>query len=139
MIVALIACGAFKAAKACAAKDLYKGCLFKAACKAAQCLGNDWAILSAKHGLLLPSTVIEPYNITLRNMQKQERNEWAAKTKKQIQSQWPNATFICLAPHLYSAALEGLPATFPLANMGIGYQLQWLTREAKRHEADLFR
>lgn len=60
--VVLIGCGAAKQAKAAPAGELYTGNLFRAAREWAIAHGDRWGILSAKHGLLMPDTVIEPYD-----------------------------------------------------------------------------
>jgi hypothetical protein len=39
--------------------------------------GDEWHILSAKHGLLHPGTSVGPYNETLNNMRKSERLDWS--------------------------------------------------------------
>jgi hypothetical protein len=39
--------------------------------------GSEWWILSAKHGLVDPDEVIEPYNETLNEKYKEQREDWA--------------------------------------------------------------
>jgi hypothetical protein len=61
-VIAVIACGARKAATPQPAKDLYVGTLFAKARAAVEALDIPWLILSAKHGLLNPEQVVEPYD-----------------------------------------------------------------------------
>ena len=59
----LIACSATKLDHAAPARELYTGQAFRFAMAAAA--DGDALILSALHGLVHPSQVIEPYNVTL--------------------------------------------------------------------------
>lgn len=43
------------------------------------------AILSARYGLLMPEDEIEPYNVTLKNMNIKQRIEWANMVFNQLQ------------------------------------------------------
>lgn len=61
-MIAVIACGAKKAETPQPARDLYIGTLFRKARAAAEALQVPWLILSAKHGLLNPNQIVEPYD-----------------------------------------------------------------------------
>lgn len=68
MIPALVVipCGARKRATISQAKDLYTGPYFTACLRAAMALSPCAVrILSAKHGLILPTDVIEPYDLRM--------------------------------------------------------------------------
>lgn len=61
----LVACGSRKATEERPAQDLYTGGLFRAArAWAEQSPDGLWGIVSAKHGILLPTTPLAPYNHT---------------------------------------------------------------------------
>jgi hypothetical protein len=47
------------------ARDLYASQLFRKASAYAEAICDRWYILSAKHGLVHPDTVIEPYDMRL--------------------------------------------------------------------------
>lgn len=86
-LVVLVGCGSKKGTAPARARDLYKGSLFVAGMAHADRLvaanPNAWVwILSAKHGLLDPEEVIEPYDSRLR--QKREREAWADRVHRDI-------------------------------------------------------
>jgi hypothetical protein len=60
--VALVACGATKLDHAAPAKDLYTGQLFRKARAYAEANADAWYVLSARHGLVAPETIVEPYD-----------------------------------------------------------------------------
>lgn len=127
-IIVLIACGARKRVNPCKAKDLYQGPLFKAARRAAERTGHEWAILSALHGVVMPEQLLAPYEKALSASPKAEREAWCQRTGEHLRRKWPGAQFICLASSHYAGALTGLPAQFPMRGLPIGKQLQALKR-----------
>jgi hypothetical protein len=58
----LVACCGPKLDHAAEARDIYVSDLFKKARAFAERQGGDWLILSAKHGVIDPTRVIEPYD-----------------------------------------------------------------------------
>ena len=64
--VALVACTKGKRAERSPAQDLYTGDLFAKARTYAETF-DSWGVLSAKHGLVSPGEIIEPYNVVLGN------------------------------------------------------------------------
>lgn len=131
--IALIQCASKK--KSCKAKasELYTSTLFLYARKYIEKIHPDkWFILSAKHGLLCPDTVIEPYNVTLNKMRAGERTEWARKVVKEL-AQHANLHkdhFIILAGTKYREhLLQYLHShEIPMANLPIGKQLKFLKK-----------
>ena len=73
MQVGLIACCSKKRNERSQAKDLYTSTLFKLSRLYVEQRGFDWWILSAKHDLLHPESVIDPYNLALKDMKKWDR------------------------------------------------------------------
>lgn len=126
--IVLIACGARKRATPCKAKDLYQGPLFRAARRAAERTGHEWAILSALHGVVIPEQLLSPYEKALPASPKAEREAWCQRTGETIRRKWPGCSFICFASSHYAGALAGLPAQFPMRGLPIGKQLQKLKR-----------
>lgn len=57
----IIGCSALKLDYPAPAKDLYIGPIFKKLFNLANRIGGDIYILSSLHGLILPNTIIEPY------------------------------------------------------------------------------
>jgi len=68
-----VGCGKGKLDHATKARYLYTGSLFRKA--NAYCIANydEWFILSAKHGLLDPNDVIDPYDLSLKILGADER------------------------------------------------------------------
>jgi hypothetical protein len=84
-LLTLIACTKSKAPTAVAARELYRPSkLFRLSWQQAQLDGGHIAILSAKHGLVLPDRVIAPYNETLVEMADAERAAWARQVGEQF-------------------------------------------------------
>lgn len=75
--LALVSCGKAKLDRPAAARDLYTGSLFRAARRHAEEGGYDgWRILSARHFLLRPDRVIEPYDLAIGDLTPAERHLW---------------------------------------------------------------
>jgi hypothetical protein len=132
--VAFIACSATKLDSPALAREMYQGSLFKKSKEFIQSSVDDWFILSAKYGLLSPDQQIEPYEQTLNNMSKSEREAWGKAVLKQLEGRLKKGDqlyFLCGERYYeeISSALSdmGYEIKFPLRGLGgIGYQLQWL-------------
>lgn len=111
------------------AANIYISPLFKKSLKYAKKL-NPQAIhiLSAKYGLLDLETEIEPYNITLKNMNYKQRKEWADKILKKLRSKYDinKDKFIFLTGISYREFLINKISNYeiPLEGLSIGKQLQ---------------
>lgn len=108
--VVLISCAKKKLNHAARAKDLYISHLFKLSWQYAQSLNADKIfILSAMHHLLDPEKVIGPYNLTLKEMSKGDRECWAAMVLEELdkQADLENDNFIFLAGRDYIDGIEG--------------------------------
>ena len=140
--VVLVACVSGKQEISAPAKDLYTSPLFVKSRHLVEITGLPWFILSAKHGLLHPDTVIDPYDKTLSKsvpkqyrMNKAERRAWVEKVQHQIHKELTGVEKIiflagndyreCLVPWL---KLQGLEVSVPMEGLGIGRQLGWLDR-----------
>ena len=94
------------------AASLYTGPLFKAAKRWIEKRTelDEWAILSAKHGVLLPGDFVAPYDLCLDDMTADERARWAMVTRAQIVDRWSvDTVFMVVAGAHYRTALDGLP------------------------------
>ncbi|MGA2723036.1 MAG: DUF6884 domain-containing protein [Bryobacteraceae bacterium] len=135
--VFLVACAAKKRTAEIPAEDLYSSPLFRKsrAYVLRQLKNGDlWFILSAKHGLLEPGTVIHPYNETLNAMKKSERLEWSLKVMKALGGiLQPGNRVVFLAGLRYREFLKpkvsavGCDTLVPMQGMRIGEQLRWLS------------
>lgn len=96
---------------------------------------DHWRILSAKHGLVTPYRLIEPYDLSLADTSLQSRKEWAEMVAHDlIEILEPQETVTILAGTLYRRNLTPLllkanhPVDIPMKGLAIGKQLQWLKR-----------
>lgn len=112
MRVGLIACAATKAPNAAPARELYRSQLFTAARDWISKPGRvqEWGILSARHGLVMPDNVLEPYDQCLADMTPAQREAWAQATNQAIVARWGrDAIYLCVLGEHYRAAVSGLP------------------------------
>lgn len=128
----LVACCSKKLRHAAPAKDLYCSQWFRLVRAVIEKRGEPWAILSAKHGLVFPEQVIEPYNETLHTKSRAERQQWANNVHGLIPYTgiyviWGGELYIeTLAPLLYAR----LPLRQFGRQLGIGQQLGLLKKLA---------
>jgi hypothetical protein len=145
--IALIGCSKQKLDYSAPAKELYQGSLFKAARKYVEAKGYEWAILSAKYGLVDPNRIIEPYNQRLPILTPKSRPilfAWGSRVNLDAWMHWYNGVQMCAWPVLvlfagasYRSAFDGtfgydrgMPFEAPLARFGIGEQMKWLREHA---------
>ncbi len=129
--VILVACCGPKLAVPSPAADLYVSDLFKKARSYAERRGR-WFILSALHGLLDPSAVIAPYDLTLKKMSAAKRREWGQKVREQMEGAGlVGLPLVALAGADYVKPLiaAGLTVDQPMKGYAIGKQLQWLKKQ----------
>src|SRR5438045_3747628 len=107
MNIGLVSCSKTKQSVAAPARYLYTSELFKKASAYCEATYDRWFILSAVHGLVEPTQVVEPYDKTLKRISGKERREWASKVLKQIQAAGlQNETFYFHAGDTYRQHLE---------------------------------
>jgi hypothetical protein len=82
--VALVSCVKTKLDHPAPASDLYTSALFKRQKEWALARCNTWFILSAKHGLLRPTELIAPYDLTLKTQSRAERRAWSGRVLDQL-------------------------------------------------------
>ena len=148
----LVACAKTKGTEATQAQHLYTSPLFR---KSREWVlsrlreGDEWLILSAKHGALTPDQIIEPYELSLPEMTSAERGQWAYQVwLSTLQpmltvGQYRFDQVVFLAGRCYwrdlvwhmNRWMERNPSLYSwdvvnlLGDKGIGERLQWLTRE----------
>lgn len=138
--VGLVGCASQKLERPALAKELYVSQLFKKASAYADRTCDCWYILSAKHGLVRPDQVIEPYDVRLVSGAKAAPSidAWASMVREQLAAELAaelagieNVTLIALAGEQYRTALRHSrwPCEVPMKGLGIGQQLAWLTRK----------
>ena len=137
MTLYLVSCVSQKLPVSAPAKDLYISSLFCKARSYVEGKGQPWFILSAKHGLVHPEQVIEPYDLTLNNLGIRDRRQWAEGVLSQLEPHLGHTEgIIFLAGHRYREFLEqalvqrGVSVSVPMEGLKIGEQLSWLNQHA---------
>jgi hypothetical protein len=95
---------------------------------------GTYRILSAKHGLVNPNTILEPYEVTLKSMNRLKRCAWAEHVISQIQVEFPESGRLMFELHAgreYSRDLApklralGYTVEEPVPSLSFGRRLQW--------------
>lgn len=128
-MIALISCSSLKTEYAAPAKDLYRGHMFLMAKKIIEHKKYPWFILSAKHGLLKPDDFIEPYNLSLKSMTKNQREKWAYCVNQKLKIiNNKNEKILVFAGELYLNAVQGFEVINPIKGLSLGYKMQRLKK-----------
>jgi hypothetical protein len=129
----LVQCVAKKRHRPTQARDLYCSPWFLKARSFVEAREAPWFILSGKHGVVAPETVLAPYNVTLNKTSASRRRAWADKVALGLRRHCKAGDrVVLLAGHAYREHLEdrlrswGCRVDAPLARLGIGRQLRWL-------------
>jgi hypothetical protein len=77
--IGLVGCVKTKLPHPAPARDLYASDLFRGRRAYVENTCERWFILSAKHGLVEPDEVLQPYDQTLKDVSVAERQDWAAR------------------------------------------------------------
>ena len=133
--IVLVSCVASKTATANRAGQLYTSPWFRKASSYARQIGDQWYILSAKHGLVDPESVIEPYDETLNTMRAAERRAWARRVLQELQEVLhPGDQVVFLAGQRYRENLVapikdmGCSVEITMEALGIGEQTRCLNQ-----------
>ena len=117
------------------AKDMYVSTLFRGMRRYAESHSDRWYILSAEHGLLDPTAMIQPYNLTLKTLSVTQRQDWALRVHESLANVLLLGDSIeILAGVPYRKHLvplltsDGYKVGIPLEGLGLGQQLQALKR-----------
>ncbi len=151
--VALVACSASKLDRPAPARELYTGTAFRLAVAYAEVCGAAWYVLSAKHGVVAPDEVLEPYDVSMsqllldggRRTHPSPLGAWATRCRGALMKDRASGALVragdvveLLAPAAYANPLAGLlrawgaVAETPLSGLGIGSQLGWLKSAAEK-------
>lgn len=133
--IVLLSCVSEKLKTPAPAKDLYQSDLFKKSLAYGESLKPDnMFILSAKHYLLPMNKKIAPYDLTLKDMKADKRQNWADKVLSQLKGRGfdlEKDKFIILAGSTYSKDLIPHMKNYelPLKGKRIGQQKGWLKQQ----------
>jgi hypothetical protein len=138
MKLVLLSCTKSKLDKKSKAQDLYSPSpMFQKTLSYGQSLKPDKIfILSAKYHLVDLNELLEPYDLTLKDMKKDEKDEWGNKVLKNLKSKGINVKkdkFIFLTGSEYMKPLEKyIPEENiekPMEGKRMGERLQWLNKQ----------
>jgi hypothetical protein len=130
----LISCSKTKLSTPAKARELYTGQLFKKAVAWAQRHDYQWFIVSALHGLVTPDQELNPYNFTIKDRRKRDRESWAhqaiAGQLTKFASPGSHAYLILPAPYRMhienELSLAAITYENPVVGLAIGQQMHWL-------------
>lgn len=136
--VALVGCSASKLKTSAPAREFYTSALFRAAYDYAERTCDAVLIVSAFHGVVAPKAVIGPYDRSVRQYNKREREDWGVRTIGQFLPSFVlPPLLVILAGKVYADALfhgahwHNLPRPeLPLTGIcGVGPRMKWLRIE----------
>lgn len=140
--IGLVGCASMKLKRPAQARDLYVSPLFRKASAHAAATCDRWYVLSAKHGLLRPDDVVEPYDVKLGRTTRDPATNaptihgWAQRVREQLRQELhgiPGAHLSILAGEQYRTIIYAdFPWSHdvPMKGMGLGEQLAWLNAQA---------
>lgn len=122
--IAIMSCGSKKGKEACPAIDLYKGVLFMKHRQWAEAFCDEIWIISAKYGLIQSSKVIDPYEISLKDFKKKDRDRWGSHVANQIRAKIPKTEklFFLAGAIYYEPIIRKIPHQYeiPFKNYILG-------------------
>jgi hypothetical protein len=133
--ICLVSCASKKRLDRLPARDINVSELFREIRKYIESTGCPWFILSAKHGLLRPDEIIEPYDQTLNKMPVRGRKLWAARVLADLKPILLKVNRIeIFAGKRYREFIEDIlrqnfEVIVPLEGLRIGQQIHWLKRK----------
>lgn len=139
----ILGCGKTKERELLPAKDLYTGSLFTAARKYAEASPHPWGIISAAHGLVLPDTVIVPYNLQM-GASNAAIEPVAKKVQDQINTLGWSGVFELHMGIRYLAVfwwlrrnrlIPSITLEQPLEDLEVGARLHWYTEQWRIRES----
>lgn len=136
--VGLVGCVKAKQPTASTAEDLYVSTLFAGRRRYVERTCDRWFVLSAKHGLLEPTTLVEPYDETLKTKGRLERRRWSESVLAQLDAALGDVAGITFEVHagaeyrdfgLTAGLLDrGGQVEVPVEGLRIGEQLAFYSR-----------
>jgi len=127
----LVGCGDAKADEPQRAKNLYTSNYSALKARYAKEFGDEWAILSAKYGLLDPETKIEPYDVSADDI---DIGEWGVAVAEDLPDV-TNTDVVVLAGPDYAEEVEGTLFLYgadvdvPGEGKKIGERMSWLSEQ----------
>jgi hypothetical protein len=82
--IGLVGCVKEKLPTAAAARSLYTSVLFRGRRRYVERTCDRWYVLSALHGLVEPDRILDPYDMTLKEVSAAERRAWSTRVIEQL-------------------------------------------------------
>ncbi len=132
--VLLVGCVKSKLDRPAPARDLYTSPLFRKERAYAEANGVPWFVLSAEHGLVEPSRVIEPYELRLGSTDRGYRVAWGASVVEDLANVLGDLTSKRVEVHAGAAYVKairklltdaGATVVEPLEGLTMGERLAW--------------
>ncbi|WP_422656613.1 DUF6884 domain-containing protein [Nocardioides sp.] len=136
--VVLVGCVRKKLPHPAPAKDLYDSPLFAKERTYAEATDAPWFILSAEHGLVDPSSVIEPYDLRLSKTPRAYRRAWGNRVVELLVQAFGPLAGRVIEVHAGSAyvdairdllAAQGAEVREPLQGLSMGRRLAWYGKD----------
>jgi hypothetical protein len=130
----LVGCVKSKVDHSAQARELYTSALFRKERTYAEAAGVPWFILSAEHGLVAPSQVIEPYELHLSSAMRSYRVAWGERVVTDLESRLGGLEGQTIEVHAGAAYAEairggiaaaGATLVEPLSGLTMGERLAW--------------
>ena len=129
------------------AAELYTSALFRGRRADIERTCDRWFILSAKHGVLDPPDLVEPYDVSLTSMSTQARRAWSTTVLEDLQRRLGELSGMAFEIHAGLAyrdsgsskafAAVGRSLSFPAEGLGQGQQLAFLQVSAVVNSTDV--
>ena len=125
MRVGLISCCKEKLNHVAPAQELYCSSYFKLSKAWITKRVDQWGILSAEHGLIMPDQVIEPYDRALTDLSRLHKERWVDYVHEQLVKKWSEqAIWLVVAGAEYRAALKYMPCVEDVIGYWTGQRKQ---------------
>jgi hypothetical protein len=141
--VGLVGCVKTKLDRPAPARDLYVSPLFRGRRRWVERTCDRWFILSAAHGLVDPSDVLEPYDLALTSASSAERTKWARGVMRSLEQVLGDLNKVAFEIHAgaayrshgLEAGLVAMGATteVPAAGLSQGAQLAFYSGSSPSH------
>ena len=144
--IVLVGCVKSKLDRPAPAQDLYTSPLFRKERSYAEATGASWFVLSAEHGLVAPTTILQPYDLRLSNTPRDYRRTWGTRVVEQLKETVGPLTAMVIEVHAGSAYIdairdrllaEGAELVEPLHGLTMGQRLAWYGRRMRAMRTDV--
>ena len=140
--IGLVGCVKSKRGSAAPAADLYTSALFHGRRRWVEASCSRWYVLSAKHGLVAPDEMLDPYDETLTTKGSRERRAWADRALVQLRNELGDIGRYDFEIHAGAAYNDyglrsglvsaGAGVTLPAEGLSLGRQLAFYKHQSPR-------